>query len=443
MPRYAELDLQRLLVEPRARDAPGADRSQPGSTSTARCGSSSTRATSTSSAAKSDDSLFDEKIATFEEDDGAYDQADAEGFIKLNALRLRNARPASEADGRARSTLWHGRFAGGPSEALQALNDSLPFDRGMYREDIAGSRAHVSMLGVGRPPHRRRDATQILAALDPVEAEIADGTFVFVASDEDIHTAVERRVTELAGAVPAPSSTPADSATTRSPPIYGCGPRPRIDRRGRRRVLGLQRTLLARPKRPATPTCPGYTHLQQAQPVAPGPPSAGPRLGAGTRRRSAARRPPPDRRLDRSAPVRSPGSVAAARPGPDRRAARLRRRVRQQLDAVSDRDFVAELALSPWPCSACTSVGIGEELILWAIDRVRLRRPRRRILDRLVDDAAEEEPRHRRAGPRQGRSAHRPPDRPADHPQGPAAHLQQGSPGGQGAALRRRRHRVA
>ena len=44
------------------------------------------------------------------------------------------------------STLWHGRFEGGPSEALQALNDSLPFDQRMFREDIAGSRAHVRML---------------------------------------------------------------------------------------------------------------------------------------------------------------------------------------------------------------------------------------------------------------------------------------------------------
>ena len=46
------------------------------------------------------------------------------------------------------STLWHGRFAGGPSEALQALNDSLPFDQRMFREDIAGSQAHVRMLAM-------------------------------------------------------------------------------------------------------------------------------------------------------------------------------------------------------------------------------------------------------------------------------------------------------
>jgi argininosuccinate lyase len=67
------------------------------------------------------------------------------------------------------STLWHGRFAGGPSEALQALNDSLPFDQRMFREDIAGSRAHVRMLcDVGLFTEAERDG--VLAALDTVEA---------------------------------------------------------------------------------------------------------------------------------------------------------------------------------------------------------------------------------------------------------------------------------
>ena len=93
-------------------------------------------------------------------------------------------------------TLWHGRFAGGPSEALQALNDSLPFDRRMFREDIAGSRAHVRMLcDVGLLTEDERNG--ILGALDTVEAEMESETFVFVVDDEDIHTAVERRVTEL------------------------------------------------------------------------------------------------------------------------------------------------------------------------------------------------------------------------------------------------------
>ncbi|HJP25617.1 MAG TPA: lyase family protein, partial [Acidimicrobiales bacterium] len=96
------------------------------------------------------------------------------------------------------ATLWHGRFEGGPSEALQALNNSLAFDRRMFREDVDGSRAHVRMLArVGLMS--ATDADSVLEALDTTEAELSDGSFTFVVSDEDIHTAVERRVTELAG----------------------------------------------------------------------------------------------------------------------------------------------------------------------------------------------------------------------------------------------------
>ena len=95
------------------------------------------------------------------------------------------------------TTLWHGRFDGGPSEALQALNDSLGFDLRMYRDDIAGSRAHVKMLSdVGLLTGQERDS--ILDALDEVEAEIDEERFEFQVDDEDIHTAVERRVTEMA-----------------------------------------------------------------------------------------------------------------------------------------------------------------------------------------------------------------------------------------------------
>ncbi|MGI9645921.1 MAG: lyase family protein, partial [Ilumatobacteraceae bacterium] len=95
-------------------------------------------------------------------------------------------------------TLWHGRFAGGPADALMAYTVSLPFDRRLWRDDIAGSRAHVQGLTrVGLLDDGERDA--ILSALDQVAAELEDGSFAYVESDEDIHTAVERRVTELSG----------------------------------------------------------------------------------------------------------------------------------------------------------------------------------------------------------------------------------------------------
>ena len=118
---------------------------------------------------------------------------------------------------------------------------------------------------------------------------------------------------------------------------------------------------------------------------------------------------------------------------------RLRRRLRQLASTPSsDRDFVAEalfdLTLRRHPPLAHRR-GVG------AVDErgVRLRPPRRRLRHRLVDDAAEEEPRHRRAGAGQGRAAHRRPDRAAGHAEGPAARLQPRPPGGQGAAVRRGR----
>src|SRR5687768_4003400 len=96
------------------------------------------------------------------------------------------------------STLWHGRFGSGPADELLAYTVSLPFDQRLARDDIAGSRAHVRMLGrVGLLD--AGEVTAVIDALDVTERELAEGSFAFTAGDEDIHTAVERRVTELAG----------------------------------------------------------------------------------------------------------------------------------------------------------------------------------------------------------------------------------------------------
>jgi argininosuccinate lyase len=95
-------------------------------------------------------------------------------------------------------TLWHGRFDGGPSDELLAFTVSLPFDRQLATDDLAGSRAHVRGLQrVGILT--AEELAVVLAALDRVEVELTEGTFAYAPSDEDIHTAIERRVTELAG----------------------------------------------------------------------------------------------------------------------------------------------------------------------------------------------------------------------------------------------------
>src|SRR3954452_16168721 len=93
-----------------------------------------------------------------------------------------------------------GRFAEPQDPLFRALNTSLPFDRRLWPEDIAQSRAHAEMLAAqGIIGEDDRDA--LLRALDEVQAELAGDRFPFAPDDEDIHMAIERRVTELAGAV--------------------------------------------------------------------------------------------------------------------------------------------------------------------------------------------------------------------------------------------------
>jgi len=258
------------------------------------------------------------------------------------------------------STLWHGRFEGGPSEALQALNDSLPFDQRMFREDIAGSRAHVRMLcDVGLFTEVERDG--VLAALDTVEGEIESGSFVFAVNDEDIHTAVERRVTELepAGAKMHTGRSRNDQVAT-DLRLWTRGALDEVIDLVRR----LQRTLLVQAEAAGDAYLPGYTHLQQAQPVALAHHllAHGWALGRDVDRLREARR-----RTDVS--VLGAGALAGSSLplDPTITAAELGFGAvfDNSLDAVADRDFVADALY------ACSMIGvhlsrIGEELILWA-----------------------------------------------------------------------------
>src|ERR1700691_3938787 len=98
-------------------------------------------------------------------------------------------------------TLWQGRFGGHKqSAAVFAFTESLSFDRRLAGDDITCSRAHV--LGLERSGLLSTEETAtLMAALATAEQELGGGTFVFQPGDEDVHTAVERRVTEIAGEV--------------------------------------------------------------------------------------------------------------------------------------------------------------------------------------------------------------------------------------------------
>ena len=92
------------------------------------------------------------------------------------------------------------RFAEPQDAAFRALNDSLSFDWRLGPYDVQQSRAHASMLAAqGIISEGERD--ELHAALDQVERELGEGSFQFADGDEDIHMAIERRVTELAGRV--------------------------------------------------------------------------------------------------------------------------------------------------------------------------------------------------------------------------------------------------
>ena len=265
--------------------------------------------------------------------------------------------PPTDADGK---TLWHGRFAGGPAEALMAYTVSLTFDRRMWRDDVEGSRAHVRGLArVGLLTAGERDA--ILAALDRVTEEMEADTFVFVASDEDIHTAIERRVTELAG----PAGGKLHTARSRNDQVatdlrLWCK-RELLD--VARGIHELQQVLLQRALDAGDTYLPGYTHLQRAQPVllAHHLLAHGWALARDVDRLLATRT-----RLDVS-PLGAGALAGSSLPiDPVGNAADLGFAgvFDNSLDAVSDRDFVAE-AVFDLALVGIHLSRIGEEWVLW------------------------------------------------------------------------------
>jgi len=168
----------------------------------------------------------------------------------------------------AAAPLWHGRFEGGPAEELWAFTVSLEYDRRLAPFDLAASAVHAR--GLQRAGLLTDDETDaLLAALTRVGEEMAAGTFRFAPTDEDVHTAIERRVTELAG----PAGGKLHTGRSRNDQVATAF---RLFVRSAlldvaERVLDLAEVLDARAREagtdPDAPYLPGYTHLQQAQPV--------------------------------------------------------------------------------------------------------------------------------------------------------------------------------
>jgi argininosuccinate lyase len=160
--------------------------------------------------------------------------------------------------------MWGGRFAQEPDAVLEAINASIDFDRHLYAQDIAGSKAHASMLAkqgiIGA-----EDAKKIAKGLDTILSEIESGKFKFRRALEDIHTHVEARLAELIG----PAAGRLHTARSRNDQVVTdlrLYVRDEIDRLDVS-LAELQRALAEKALAHAATVMPGFTHLQPAQPV--------------------------------------------------------------------------------------------------------------------------------------------------------------------------------
>ena len=258
-------------------------------------------------------------------------------------------------------TLWEGRLSGETTDALKALNDSLEIDKRLYKEDILGSMAHVEMLAsVGLI--EKSDRALILDALRVTEEEIASGSFVFQAADEDIHTAVERRVTEIAGAAGARMHT-GRSRNDQVVTDLRLWTLKSLDGLAAL-IVSLQKSLIEQAEKADETRLPGYTHLQQAQPVL---------LSHHLLAHAWALSRDFDRIIEtRSRTDVSPlgagalaGSSLPIDPIMTSEYLGFSETFKNSLDAVSDRDFVAE-AIFVNALLAVHLSRIGEELVLWS-----------------------------------------------------------------------------
>jgi len=265
------------------------------------------------------------------------------------------------ADGAA---LWHGRFESGPAEELMAYTESLSFDKRLWADDITGSRAHVAML-VEVGILSDADGVAIASALDVVESEFLNGSFVFEPSDEDIHTAIERRVTQIAGDAGARIHT-ARSRNDQVATDLRLWTKREVAR-VRDHVLELVDVLELRAQEADAQSpalrLPGYTHVQHAQPVLL---SHHLRAHAWSLLRDVDRLADALERLDVS-PLGAgalAGSSLPIDPALSAEKMGFATTFANSLDAVSDRDYVAEVLFAIALLGVHLS-RIGEEWVLW------------------------------------------------------------------------------
>jgi argininosuccinate lyase len=257
--------------------------------------------------------------------------------------------------------MWGGRFAEGPAAIMREINASIPFDKALWRQDIAASKAHVAMLGACGIVSSE-DAVAIERGLEQIASEYErDG----VPEDwdlEDIHMTTESRLADLIGAAAGRLHT-ARSRNDQVATDFKLWVRDAIDQTDVG-LQALQQVLVTRAGEHAASIMPGFTHLQTAQPV-----TLGHHLLAYYEmlQRDRSRFHDARARLN-ECPL---GSAALAGTGfpIDRemtaQALGFDRASANSLDAVSDRDFALDYLSASAQCALHLS-RLAEELVIWA-----------------------------------------------------------------------------
>jgi argininosuccinate lyase len=162
------------------------------------------------------------------------------------------------------NSMWGGRFAEGPAAVMREINASIPFDKRMWKQDIAGSKAHVAMLAK-QGIVSAEDAAAIDAGLDTVAADYAANGVPEDLSLEDIHMLTEAKLAQAIGPVAGRLHT-ARSRNDQVATDFRLWVRDAIDQ-VLAALTGLTHALLTRAEEHADAVMPGFTHLQSAQPV--------------------------------------------------------------------------------------------------------------------------------------------------------------------------------
>lgn len=268
---------------------------------------------------------------------------------------------ASSAKKNSGNQMWGGRFSSGPDAIMEAINASISYDKKLYTQDIAGSKAHAQMLA-DNDIITKTDAKTIIKGLDTISSEIANGEFEFSAQLEDIHMNIESRLTDLIG----PTAGRLHTARSRNDQVA-------LDFRlwVKEQTLGVHDALgklidvfLTQAETHSATVMPGFTHLQTAQPVTFGHHCmAYVEMFARDRSRAA----DAAERMNES-PLGAAALAGTGFPIDRKQTAKalgFREPTRNSLDSVSDRDFALDFLSLASICAMHMS-RIAEEIVIWS-----------------------------------------------------------------------------